>query len=597
MNQPKPALPGAPSQDCLWWDTLSCVCQLPAPEASYTKKTADLCRSFLRGAMDRLGCLLVSAWSVDPVRRKLILAHVEGLDRQDVSTPVLDYTHSLSGTTVERKRLTRFDCLSKPDAHGRRFSRPDLAERLGLTQMISIPLLNSSNFNQVLMVLNLFPRPDAPLLRLTDEHLDRMAERLTAQIEAALRERCDRFANRLAIELQAVRKRTPDRLCASVAKLVRRAVDCDRVEIFLETADARGIKLQGADEAAPPAGGPLPTKELAEQSWRRNRELLSAGVGGAAPFTVPCGGVSAASVPLRDADGQAKGVVCCANRGRDTGGAPQPFTYDEVALIEAIGRAFVPQLEILMAEQRRVASLDRLVHELRVPFGAFRAVLERMQRECKEKNVQFNHNYFDEMWIYTNIMHRQLVEVDMLRTLALRIVLDPRPIYLENSIFAPAKRFSKPLLKKRDFDPNQLTFNGLGGFRLWLDPGLMTQVVFNLIENAVKYYQGAPSHFRLEIEGDAGPEGYFITFRDWGIGVPDGLEKRIFESGFRGPNATQYHVSGEGIGLWLARAIVRQHGGELTLERNREPTEFLVRLPRALAHGAPPEPRGDEEET
>ena len=175
------------------------------------------------------------------------------------------------------------------------------------------------------------------------------------------------------------------------------------------------------------------------------------------------------------------------------------------------------------------------------------------------------------------------------------IPLVPQKTFLLRKIIAPAVRFVRPLLIKAGFDnsknpKNPISYNKLDKIPdLYVDPGLMTQVVFNLLDNGIKYYQDDPADFTMLIEGSDSAEGYELLFRDMGIGIEPGDEKRIFERGVRGRKAHQYDVSGEGIGLWLARAIVRRHGGDLFVKRNRGPTEFVLRLPHDLDHSSPPE--------
>jgi len=70
-----------------------------------------------------------------------------------------------------------------------------------------------------------------------------------------------------------------------------------------------------------------------------------------------------------------------------------------------------------------------------------------------------------------------------------------------------------------------------------------------------------------------------IRVRDYGIGVPKDMEERIFQPFFRTEKSTRISPVGIGIGLTVARKIVRQHGGELRLTRNADPTEFSIYLP------------------
>ena len=73
-----------------------------------------------------------------------------------------------------------------------------------------------------------------------------------------------------------------------------------------------------------------------------------------------------------------------------------------------------------------------------------------------------------------------------------------------------------------------------------------------------------------------------IAVRDRGVGIPRNEQRRIFERFVRGSAARESNVRGTGIGLAMARQIVRALGGEITVES--EPgkgSTFRVRLPVA----------------
>jgi NtrC-family two-component system sensor histidine kinase KinB len=550
--------------------------------AASAPSTRDLCGLVLRAAVDRLGCRLASAWSLDPVRRRLILTAEWGVPPGRVVRRTLDCATSLTGTAVERKIVTVHSDLTKPDEHGRVFSDPAVVAEFDLTRgMLSIPLLNTSNLNQVLAVVNLFPGPDSRLGEVSATAFRRGANFLAWRIETSLRERCELFAYRVGIELTSRGKRaTAARLCNTLARIVQRAIACDYVHVYLERTDEKGnkgIALQADQEVGDPT--PLPeAAAAAEQSWRCNREQLEADRPDRS---------SIMAVPMRDPHGHAKGVICCTNRPT-ADAADRPFMYDDAAMVEAMGGALAPHLAILLADQQRVASLNRLVHELRVPVVALRAVLERLQKECRNNEYVFQYQHFNEIDTYLNIMSRQFKELDVMRTIAPRVDVRARSARLVPAIFTPAKRYVAPLLNKRRFSANQVRLDGMDGVRLWVDVDLMTQVVFNLLENAIKYYDGPPENFHVDIVGRWNRQaGLVITFGDAGFGVPEGMEEQIFEYGFRSPTAHRYNVTGDGIGLWLAREIVRAHGGDLRLGRRANPTEFVLTLPAELESGPP----------
>jgi signal transduction histidine kinase len=101
--------------------------------------------------------------------------------------------------------------------------------------------------------------------------------------------------------------------------------------------------------------------------------------------------------------------------------------------------------------------------------------------------------------------------------------------------------------------------------------------LWNLFENAAKY---SPDCDTVTVMVAANPRRVEIAVRDQGIGIPRHEQRRIFEKFVRGSVARESNIRGTGIGLAMARQIVRAHGGDITVES--EPgrgSTFRVLLP------------------
>lgn len=97
------------------------------------------------------------------------------------------------------------------------------------------------------------------------------------------------------------------------------------------------------------------------------------------------------------------------------------------------------------------------------------------------------------------------------------------------------------------------------------DRAKLKQVLQNLIFNACKY-----SKFKGEIEISAEKSKKYTIFyiKDNGIGIPKLDQSRLFAKFFRGSNAHLQSVEGTGLGLYIAREIVRAHQGDLFFKEN-----------------------------
>lgn len=120
--------------------------------------------------------------------------------------------------------------------------------------------------------------------------------------------------------------------------------------------------------------------------------------------------------------------------------------------------------------------------------------------------------------------------------------------------------------------------------RLEADGTLLTAALVNLVKNAV---QAAPPGSRVQLTGRSEGERYAIHVQDSGPGVPAPEQERIFEPFFT------TREKGTGLGLPLARKIIRAHGGELSLASSPGHTVFTVTLP--LGRGPPMAPSSAEQ--
>ena len=599
-KQRSPNASGEP-MGCLSWDPHRGRCCFAPTSVDPETDVRRFARDILGGLREKHGLKMASLRSVHPVHRLLIHLASEGAGIEELRKPVLycSDAQNLSGISVESRSVVIIDDIKRP-RNGRKYAHPWLVSELGLKKMISIPVLNTCNMNQVLLVLNLYPSADSPTF--DRRELARLGESLAVRFEGLLRDSCIRCATRLSIAIAKLKRRDPTRIYDTLARILKKSVGEASIGIYVERLDHEGVELQSARGDDFTAGPGTEIDQLALKCWKSNRELLAVSPrkGERVYFRELLPSVAAdvvqktpssAFVPLRDLTGRAKGVVCCL-KGRQqfpVEGALYPFTYEDIAVIEAIGQAFVPQLEILMADYRRTQFLSKLAHELRVPLVAFGAAMQRIAKECQDFRYTFRHEYLDDLELYRDVMRRLLKTVDLARIGPEHVPLAPRKTLFHKDIVAPAVRFIHPLLRQRRLDPTRIAYKGTREILpLNVDPALMTQVVFNLLDNAIKYSKkNQPDSFRVEIEASVTTDSFEICFRDYGVGVSEGWEDRVFEPGVRTEDAHAHDLMGEGFGLWFAKEIARRHGGDLVLSSASDPTEFVLALPSSLAERPP----------
>ena len=113
------------------------------------------------------------------------------------------------------------------------------------------------------------------------------------------------------------------------------------------------------------------------------------------------------------------------------------------------------------------------------------------------------------------------------------------------------------------------------------DPEHIARVLDNLLNNALTYSKRTPV---VTIELESGDPA-LVRVRDNGVGIPPDRREDIFERFVRLDDAEIGPVPGTGLGLYIARQLVRRGGGELVLESSRlgEGSTFAMTIPSATS--------------
>ena len=113
------------------------------------------------------------------------------------------------------------------------------------------------------------------------------------------------------------------------------------------------------------------------------------------------------------------------------------------------------------------------------------------------------------------------------------------------------------------------------------DPQLIEQVISNLISNAVKFSRQGSD---VRVRSLRTTAGWRVEVEDHGMGLPASDLPKLFQRFVRGSNAKEAHIQGAGLGLFVSKAIVEGHGGQIHLaSREGEGTTAWFDLPQRQA--------------
>jgi len=227
-------------------------------------------------------------------------------------------------------------------------------------------------------------------------------------------------------------------------------------------------------------------------------------------------------------------------------------------------------------EEMRSSLLSAVSHDLRTPLAAITGAGTMLRDDAARLGTADRADLVDTICEEAERLERlvgNLLDMTRLESGSLKVKREWVPV--EELVISALTRLGHRLEGREittDF-PREVPL-------ISVDPVLVEQVFVNLFENAVKY---TPPGSPLEIHARNADDGVEIEVADRGPGLPPGLERRLFEKFFRGPNVKG---GGVGLGLSICRGIVEAHGGTLVAE-NRPGGGAVFRITLPKMEGAP----------
>ena len=236
---------------------------------------------------------------------------------------------------------------------------------------------------------------------------------------------------------------------------------------------------------------------------------------------------------------------------------------------EAVNRAEVAR----QSEELKSTLLDAIAHEFKTPLTSIKAVTTDLLSEPAGELQQHQRELISIADEGADRLSKLVTDAIQLARIEGGTFRLNRGIYLPGSLVSAALRQMKALTDGREIKVSAM--DDLPP--VWVDAELIQMVIAHLIDNALKYSSsGSP----ISIGARAGENKVIIYVMDRGPGIAEDEQQRIFEKFYRGRN--DRNLKGTGMGLAIAREIIRAHGEEIWVtSKPGQGSEFGFSLPIA----------------
>ena len=255
-----------------------------------------------------------------------------------------------------------------------------------------------------------------------------------------------------------------------------------------------------------------------------------------------------------------------------------PWIY--IGLVILLVSIFFVFAIVMILRQRKISEvkndfINNMTHELKTPISTIGLSSEMLMKMQDFSDV-------DRVKRYASIIYNENKRLEKQVERVLRVArLDKHKIALEKQALDLHELICTV---KENVVFNQL--EGREGVHLHLeatssilnlDPVHLTNILYNLIDNAIKYCQVDPE---IHIYTRSTPKYIELTIEDNGIGIPKEEIRQVFDKFYRVPTGNLHNVKGFGLGLFYVKLIVEAHRGKVKVQS--EPgkgSRFIIQLP------------------
>lgn len=242
--------------------------------------------------------------------------------------------------------------------------------------------------------------------------------------------------------------------------------------------------------------------------------------------------------------------------------------------------SFILLYRNLLRQQKLAAMKDdfisNITHELKTPIATVSVAIEALKNFNAMDDVERSKEYLD---ISSNELQRLSLLVDKVLKLS---IFDKKEMIFTNEIFdlnAVTAEVIASMKLQIESCKAEVKLESEGKFLVNGDKLHLQSVIYNLLDNALKYRNGHPL---IIVKLNREDRKIHLSVSDNGTGIAPEYREKVFEKFFRIPTGNVHNAKGYGLGLNYVKQVIHKLGGEVHLESKLgQGSTFTVVLPEA----------------
>ena len=256
------------------------------------------------------------------------------------------------------------------------------------------------------------------------------------------------------------------------------------------------------------------------------------------------------------------------------GYSSDPISVTDCVETEHIGDAFNRVLgRMKVLDTSRQEFVSNVSHELRTPITSMKVLADSLISQ-KDVPVELYQEFMAD--IAEEIDREDEIITDLLSLVKMdRTAADLNITEVDiNALVELIMRRLRPIAQNRDVE---VVYESVRPVTAAVDEVKITQVISNLVENAIKYNK---EHGWVRVRLDADHQYFSVEVADSGIGIPAESIDHIYERFYRVDKSRSREIGGTGLGLAITRSAILMHRGTIKAESiEGEGTTFTIRIP------------------